>query len=1359
MNKETKAKNLRWLLLGLVFAGLAAALVILPNQFRSMAGGQNDTGEGMVTRTSSQDDGLVKMYDIREDKDQGEKLLEIRDRTGKSAVEIADVRGKFVEAENELRRQIPTVKVEYNNDIRIPEVITPDVWKQNIDFLTAPTRAKRTEILSGFLKQHNDLVGMSDDQITNLNVAADYTNPDGNLSYVHLEQLINGVPVFRGEVKAGFTKNNQIIRIINNLAPGLDYGSLSADFRNPLDAVKASAAHINHELTTADVTRNDSVSNDLKVIFGNGDWATTAEKMYFPTEPGVAVPAWRVLIWQPVSAYYVIVDAQNGVVLWHKNISDDQLQTATYEIYGNPPSYVDTADHVAPLSPGPTNPTLGTQGALIARTNRTLIGNEGAPLINNGWITDNTNITDGNFNEAGIDRVAPNGVDAPQVGDTGCPGAGCRVFTSLWNPPPGNPAPGDAPLTAAAQRGAVIQMFYIMNRFQTELHKRGFTEEARNFQHDNFGRGGVANDRVSSEGQDSSGTNNANFATGADGVRGRMQMFIWTGPEPDRDGTPDADIVIHEVTHGLSNRLHGNGTGLGNQGGMMGEGWGDWYAHAMLAEPTDPINGIYAVGGYSLFLASGTMTSNYYYGIRRFPTAVLAFTGGPNNLPHNPLTFGHINVGCDTTLGTTAAAVSSAYPRNPVFGPAANCSQVHNAGEIWKSALWEVRAKVVTRLGFTAGTTRVLQFVTDGMKLAPLNPSMLQERDAIIAAAAALPVAPESSADVADIRDGFRIRGMGFSAVVTSATVVTEAFDFANVQHVDPFSVSDAPGDGDGFPEPGEDVLLSVAVRNATGGTITNVQANVNGGTNVAYGTINDGQTVTMQIPYTIPVGPACGSFHQVAINVSSSIGAQAPINRQFRLGAPIGGAPTTFENNTLINLPAGQPGTTSGIAAPYPTSIDVSGVAGNKIIRVEVTGVTHTFPGDLDFLLVSPAGQKYILLSDSGGAGDVLNLTFTLRDGAAALPSTTQWVAGDFRPHNVGANDVFAAPAPAPPYTNAAPGGTDTFLSTFGMSGAAMNGTWSLYAVDDAGGDFGTMAGWKITFESDDYICSLSPIHKRADFDGDGRTDLSVFRPSEGNWYVNGSTDGFKVTKWGNSTDSTVPNYLVPGDYDADGKTDHAVFRPSNAVGTPDFYILRSNGFVLSGVEWGNVNDVPVVSDFDLDGRADAAVFRPGNRTWYVLNSGNGSNTIQAYGLAGDIPVAGNFVGDGRADFNVFRPSNGTWYSRLANGGDSIRAFGLSTDKLVPADYDGDKIDDLAVYRPSEGRWYILRSTNGSISSTAFGISTDVPVPGDYDGDGSSDIAVYRNGLWYLLQSTSGSAVRSFGTATDSPVPARYIP
>ena len=139
-----------------------------------------------------------------------------------------------------------------------------------------------------------------------------------------------------------------------------------------------------------------------------------------------------------------------------------------------------------------------------------------------------------------------------------------------------------------------------MNLFHDEMYRLGFTESARNFQNNNFGRGGVGNDRISAEAQDFAGTNNANFATPPDGMRGKMQMFIFTGADPHRDGAADAEMMIHEATHGVSNRLIANADGLwSNMAGAMGEGWSDFYAHSMLSEPGDALNGTHSLRAIS----------------------------------------------------------------------------------------------------------------------------------------------------------------------------------------------------------------------------------------------------------------------------------------------------------------------------------------------------------------------------------------------------------------------------------------------------------------------------------------------------------------------------------------------------------------------------------------------------------------------------------------------------------------------------------------------------------------------------------------------------------------------------------------
>jgi FG-GAP repeat/FG-GAP-like repeat len=266
-------------------------------------------------------------------------------------------------------------------------------------------------------------------------------------------------------------------------------------------------------------------------------------------------------------------------------------------------------------------------------------------------------------------------------------------------------------------------------------------------------------------------------------------------------------------------------------------------------------------------------------------------------------------------------------------------------------------------------------------------------------------------------------------------------------------------------------------------------------------------------------------------------------------------------------------------------------------------------------------------------------------------------------------------------------------------------------------------------------------------DFDGDGKSDVSVFRPSTGVWYLQQSAAGFAGLAFGQSGDR-----IVPADYDGDGKTDLAVFRSGV------WYIQRSQlGFI--GFSFGLSTDIPAPGDFDGDGKTDIAVFRPSNGTWYVQGSAAGFYAVN-FGTAGDIPVAADYDGDAKTDVAVYRPSNGTWYLQRSQIGFGALAFGTNGDRPVPADYDGDGKADAAVFRPSNGTWYLQRSLLG-FTGMAFGLSTDTPVAADYDGDGKADIGVFRpsGGTWYLQRSTDGFTALSFGSSGDVAVPAAYVP
>ncbi len=276
-----------------------------------------------------------------------------------------------------------------------------------------------------------------------------------------------------------------------------------------------------------------------------------------------------------------------------------------------------------------------------------------------------------------------------------------------------------------------------------------------------------------------------------------------------------------------------------------------------------------------------------------------------------------------------------------------------------------------------------------------------------------------------------------------------------------------------------------------------------------------------------------------------------------------------------------------------------------------------------------------------------------------------------------------------------------------------------------------------------------LPYLHSRADFDGDNKTDVSVFRPSEGNWYLNASTQGISGMHFGLSDD--IP---TPGDFDGDGKVDIAVFRPSDGY----WYRINSSNGAFVAFNFGVAGDIPQAGDFDGDKKDDIAVFRPSSGTWYWHKSSDGQYSGVQWGQNGDQPVAGDYDGDGKDEVAVFRPSTGMWYG-LGVSSSFSALFGLATDMPVPADYDGDNHEDIAVFRPSDGNWYILQSSNHQLIGKHWGQSGDVPVPGDYDGDNKDDLVVYRNGIWYIDRSTSGLLIYQFGLGSDIPILKKYIP
>ena len=276
-------------------------------------------------------------------------------------------------------------------------------------------------------------------------------------------------------------------------------------------------------------------------------------------------------------------------------------------------------------------------------------------------------------------------------------------------------------------------------------------------------------------------------------------------------------------------------------------------------------------------------------------------------------------------------------------------------------------------------------------------------------------------------------------------------------------------------------------------------------------------------------------------------------------------------------------------------------------------------------------------------------------------------------------------------------------------------------------------------------------------DYDGDRRTDYSVFRSSNATHYVafsSTSSTSFLIAQFGLASD-----IQTPGDYDGDGRTDIAVWRPSNGV----FYVRRSSDSGVIAYQFGLNGDEPVARDYDGDGKTDFAVVRRtgGQMIWYIANSLNGTFRIEQFGLSSDITAPGDYDGDGRFDLAVFRngaDGRGTFYVARSSGGVSIVQFGLGDDFVVPGDYDGDGRTDFAVVRlGTRYTWFVLRSSDNAVFITQFGTKPYFTAQGDYDGDGRTDIATFDpiTGQFYVLRSAlNGSTTQyRFGQNGDYPV------
>lgn len=729
--------------------------------------------------------------------------------------------------------------------------------------LNAYPQSDPHRVVKAFMDEHSRLFGHDASALDAAEVRRDYVDSHNGLRTVVWEQTLAEVPVFGGLLRGHVTAKEELVRLSSGFvatpaqaaARGAAHWSalLASPALTPEQAIAVAAGDIGDSVAEMSLeARNAPEGAKRKQIFRSPDLKgdTYVELAWLPMDPDTLRLCWKVFFVSKSrgEGFRTLVDAETGGVVIRQNLTFYQ---------GTPPVAVSmsvyTSDSPSPFTPGWPTPSIAQPGT-VARTHLTNFIGLSAVGSPRGWVYPATNsvyTTVGNNVDAHADWDDNDDPDTPRP--------------QVPQDTPDFMFPLDLNLAPSSYtNAAIVNLFYWNNFMHDRLYGLGFTEAAGNFQNDNFNRGGLDGDPVMADAQDGYAlndpwghSNNSNFLPTEDGIPGRMQMFIFDGPLPDRDGDLDAEIICHEYTHGLTGRLIGGGTleiwNLQTRGLL--EGWSDFYPLALLSEPTDDPNACYPMVGYASHMFYD-LEENYYYGIRIYPYTT--------DLNKHPLTFKDIDpLQADPHIGIPTSPLNYNDP-----------TDFYTQGSLWCAALWECRANLVDNLGWDEGNYVALQLVTDGLKLTPPNPNFIEARDAILQA----DEISYGGANRNELWFGFAKRGLGVNALAppSDTTVgVVEDFDVPPDVVVSPpdgiLEISISPANN-ATVRGGTATPVFVRVRDGSGVTNATVAGLVNGLTQLAFnnrGTLPDARPNDSTYSGTLNV-PSTGTNVTITVTVTA---------------------------------------------------------------------------------------------------------------------------------------------------------------------------------------------------------------------------------------------------------------------------------------------------------------------------------------------------------------------------------------------------------------------------------------------------------------------------------------------------------